>query len=315
LILGLHDFNAIVGRLEKTKKHFISDNCMKTPSLALLNSLGLQNTAQKALLAAHMLKAATVSSPAVTISPAITGVVGKRAVPGYAGFAGFAGQTALLNTTGKLAGEVFPGRPAVAAVTASNGYGAVVAIPVLDPSPAYPAGTAIPSYAAVPARPAVVEVLPVTAATAVTAPEIKAIPGWSDAIEINKTASQIQIVAYLPVSTGPLLIGAPINGINSINEMTPAALQPMFWLDAKASITPESITSEPAKLEQYFYKQALALVAQVGSNSTIQNVNRLINGTTVSCKKLMLSFDVNAYDLTSESLQLSNVGSVVQQGS
>ncbi|NJR31625.1 MAG: hypothetical protein HC778_00540 [Chamaesiphon sp. CSU_1_12] len=76
-----------------------------------MNSIGFTNFAQKALYAATVLQAATVQSPQIQVSAPVTGIIGKRAIPGYAGFGGFAAQTAAENTTGKLAGEVFPGVP------------------------------------------------------------------------------------------------------------------------------------------------------------------------------------------------------------
>jgi hypothetical protein len=62
-----------------TTKHFSIKSSMKTPSIAFLNNLGLQNPSQKAALAAHFLKAGTVSSPAVVVVPAV--VANPTAVP------------------------------------------------------------------------------------------------------------------------------------------------------------------------------------------------------------------------------------------
>jgi hypothetical protein len=178
-------------------------------------------------------------------------------------------------------------------------------------SPAYPAGTQIP---AIPAKPASAEVIGVPAVVgvakvpAVISPKIDALKGWEDAIQINKTASNIEVIAYLPYASSPLLIGASTSGIGSINEMTMPALTPGAWLDEKSSTTPGTATAEPTTVERYLYKQALELVAAPGSTSTIENANKLVNGVVVACKKLTLQLAATNYTLGVEALQLGNLG-------
>jgi hypothetical protein len=202
---------------------------MKTPSIAFLNSLGLQNAAQKAALAAHFLKTGTLSSPAVIVVPAI----------------------------------------------AAN-------------------PTAVP---------------PVLAKAAVSTPAIVAMPGWSDAITFTKTATEVSIVAYLPCVSGGAFAGAATGSIDNIKEITPAALQPTLWLDDKASLTPETLSAaEPLTLEKFFYKQALAIVAQAGSTSKIENVVRTIGSNAVACKKITLNIAATNYTLGVEALQLGKLG-------
>jgi hypothetical protein len=263
---------------------------MKTPPIALLNSIGLSNEQQKALLAAHMLKAATVSSPAVTITPAVPpkakvpAVIAQTAKPVRAATQPVAASA---NTTGFGFGELYLN------------------------SPAYPAGIGIPAIGAKPASNAVVgvpEIPAIVGVPAVIAPEIKAIPGWFDAISIAKSANGVQVVAYLPFKSAPALIGASTSGIDAINEITPASLQPLVWLDQKASLTPETIFSEPATLEGYLYKQALAIIGQPDSTSTIENTTKLIGANLVSCKKLTLNLFATDYTLGVDELQLSKIG-------
>jgi hypothetical protein len=147
----------------------------------------------------------------------------------------------------------------------------------------------------------------VPAVAAVVSPKIDALKGWEDAIAINKTASNIEIIAYLPYASSPLLIGAGTSSIGSINEMTQPALTVNAWLDEKSSNTPGTATVEPATVEQYFYKQALAVVAKSGSTSTISNSSKLVNGVVVPCKKITLNLGATAYDPTSEMLQLGKL--------
>jgi hypothetical protein len=263
---------------------------MKNLATALLSSIGCQNASQKALLAAHILKAGTVSSPAVEIILAVTAVAAKPAV---------------------IAQTAKPARAATALVTAAAnttgfGFGELY----LN-SPAYPIGTAIPAITAKPASAAVVgvpAVAAVLAVPAVVAPAIAAIPGWSDAIDIVKSGNGVKITAYLPYKSSPALVGAGTSAVNAINEITPAALQPALWLDAKATNTPEVISSEPATLEQYLYKQALAIVAAPASTSTIENVSKVINNVVVACKKLTLNLAATGYTLNVDGLQLGKLG-------
>jgi hypothetical protein len=263
---------------------------MKTPPITLLNSIGLQNAAQKAALAAHMLKAGTVSSPAVEITSA---VVAKAKVP------------AVIAQTAK------PARLATALVTAADNTVGYAFGELYLNSPAYPAGTAIPAIPAKPASAVVVgvaEISAIVAVPAVSAPAIAAIPGWSDAIEFVKSATGMKITAYLPYKSAPALIGAGTSSIGAINEITPPALQPMLWLDEKASRTPEAVVSEPLTLEQYFYKQALEIVAAPDSTSTIENVSKLVAGNVVACKKITLNLTAVNYTLGVDALQLGKLG-------
>jgi hypothetical protein len=265
---------------------------MKLTPLSVLNSIGLREAADRALYAAHLLKTGSVSSPAVTITPAVPAIAAKPAI---------------------IAQTAKPARAATAAVTAAQnttGYGFGE---LYLNSPAYPIGTPIP---AIPAKPASAEVIGVAAVVAVpgvaavVSPKIDALKGWEDAITINKTASNIEVIAYLPYASSPLLIGASTSGIGSINEMTAPALTPGAWLGEKSSTTPDTATSEPLTVERYLYKQALELVAAPGSSSTIENANKLVNGVVVPCKKLTLQLAATDYTLGVEDLQLGKLGAV-----
>lgn len=183
---------------------------MKTPSIALLNSLGFASAAQKVWYAANLLRTATRTSAKVVLVPAV------RAIP------------------------------------ASGGN---------------------------PAVPAVAEV----ASTAIVA-----FKGFERSIEIVENDIDIQIVAYLPFESSPALIGASVAGITGIKEITPPTIQPLTWLGLKASQTPEALTTEPLKLEQYLYKYALEVAALQDSLSTVSNDVRDFGGQMLPCKKITI---------------------------
>jgi hypothetical protein len=262
---------------------------MKLPVLAELNAIGLRGAADRALLAAHWLKTATVSSPAVTIVPEVPAIAARAAV------------------IAQTAKPLRPQSPIVLAANNTTGYGFGE---LYLNSPAYPAGTQIP---AIPQKPASAEVIGVPAVVAVpkvpavTSPKIDALKGWDDAIQINKSADNIEIIAYLPYSSSPQLLGSDTSSIGAINEMTAPALAPSKWLGTKSSTTPGTETVLPATVERYFYKQALELVAESGSTSTIENSTKLVNGVVTPCKKLTLQLAATNYTLGVENIQLGKV--------
>jgi hypothetical protein len=263
---------------------------MKLPVLAELNAIGLRGPADRALYAANLLKIATVSSPAVVIVPEVPAIAARAQV---------IAQTAKVL---RLATPIVP--------AAQNTTGFTFGQLYLN-SPAYPAGTQIP---AIPQKPASAEVIGIDAVVAVpkvpavTSPKIDALKGWEDAIQINKTASNIEIIAYLPYASSPLLVGSGTSAIGAINEMTMPALNPGKWLGSKSSNAAATETSVPPTVEQYFYKQAQALVALPGSTSTIENSTKLVNGVVVPCKKITLQLAATDYDLGAEDLQLGKLG-------
>jgi hypothetical protein len=140
-----------------------------------------------------------------------------------------------------------------------------------------PAVRAIPASGSNPAVPAVAEV---------ASPAIVAFKGFERAIEIIESNINIKIVAYLPFESSPALIGASVAGIGGIKEITPPNIQPLSWLGLKASQTPETVTTEPLKLEQYFYKYALEVAALPNSLSMISNDVRDFGGQMLPCKKI-----------------------------
>lgn len=280
---------------------------MKTPSLALINSIGFTNYAQKALFAASILKAATISSPAVQISAPITAVAGKRAVAGYAGFPGSTAQTAVQNTAGKLEGQVFPGRPAIAAIAASGGYAAVAAVSAIAPSPAFLAGTAIPAYPAITPRAAVVESVPVIAKSAVIAPAITAINGYSDAVKIEEIGNGVlELTVYLPIASAPALIGSTVE---KILEITPANSTPLIWIGTKASNTPTAVTTVPETLEEYFLVNATNAIDSSFQAGTITTENYSLGGVIKSCTKVILKLQRDgSFNAANKDIQLDTVG-------
>jgi hypothetical protein len=262
---------------------------MKTPSLALLNSIGFTNPAQKVLYAAAVLKAALVSSPAVTISAAVPVVAAKAEV---------IAQTAKSARSASLA---------VSGVANTTGYGFGE---LYLNSPAYPIGTPIPAIPAKPASVAVVgvpAVVGVAAVPAVVSSSVTAIKGWEEAVTISRDRSGgIGIFVYLPYTSSAGLIGAtPI-----ILEMTPPTLQPLSWLDTKASETLETLTTEPPTLEQYFYKYAKLLLGMDPTNTSIFKNMRLINGVTTPVKEVKLILPSTNYDFNSDSLQLDKLATL-----
>jgi hypothetical protein len=261
---------------------------MKTV-LPLLNSIGFTNEEQKALYAASVLDAATVSNASFVISAAIPAIPAKPA---------------------QIAQTAKPARAATAAVlAAANTIGYAFGELYLN-SPAYPIGTAIP---AIPAKPASVAVIgyaatPLTpAVAAIMAPAVTARKGWDMAIEITKTTSNIRIEAYLPYASNGLLVGASVSGVSAILEITPSDLAVTQWIDSKASLTPETLSAEVPTLEQYLYKQALAIIAKPSSTSTIDDVIYVAAGVPVACKHLILDLPATDYLPEVASLQLGKL--------
>jgi hypothetical protein len=258
---------------------------MKTTPIPVLNSIGFTNAAQKVAYSALLLQFATVPSPAVTIAAAIPAIAAAAEI---------------------IAKPAYPARAASAAVTAAANTAGVAAGALYLNSPAYPAGTAIPAIPAKPATAAIIgkpAVVAVPAVPAIISPAVTPLPGWADAVKTEKTANALTITAYFPVATSPRLFGAPTNTIDSIKEITPPALIADRWLDATASRVPETITSEPATLEQYFFKYATQL-----SGAVVSDVVRQVGPNLVPCKKVVVTVPAANYDIATEALQLGKLG-------
>lgn len=280
-------------------------------NLALVNSIGFINNAQKAWYFANILESVLTSSPKIAVFPAVNAVVGKRAIPGYAGFSLVPAKTIAQNTTGYAAGAIFPGRPQVVAVPASGGYAAVTAIPALMPNPVFTAGVAVPSYPAVPARAAQLEVAPVTAVLAVDLPAIIAITGFENMVLCTATATNCRVEAYLPYSESPKAIGKSIKGVSNIGLLTAETVTVDKWYDTKASATPTTVVTIQPTVERCFYEAALALIAEVPSKGTISTVLIPVNGKSLVFHKIILNLPVTGYLPTSESIQLPKLGAAV----
>jgi hypothetical protein len=257
---------------------------MKTPSIALLNSIGFTNPAQKVLYAANALKLATTSSPSVTVFPAIPAVIARPEV---------VAQTAK------------PFRPATAAVLGGENTGRSFGELYLN-SPAYLPGAPIPAIPDKPASAAVVGipgVVGVSAVAAVISPAIVAIKGWEDAVSIEvDRLGNIGVIVELPYSTSTALIGAAATPL----EITPSALVANTWLDVKASNNAEAISNEPATIEQYFYKYVKSLLA-LSNVGTIKKATKLVNGILIPVLNFNLVLAANQYDENLDSLQLNKV--------
>jgi hypothetical protein len=258
---------------------------MKT-NISLITSMGLTSDHKKVLWSAHVLKAATVSSPAVTISAAVLAIPARPATPAVR--------------------EYFA-RSATPAIPANPANPAIAAGALFTNSPAIAAGAAVPAFPAKPfvaGRLAQDAVIAVPGIPAVIAPEIKALPGWSDAIEIIKTPEFIGITAYLPYSTSPSLIGAPFSH-TSINEITPSNLLVDKWIDLDRGGEAGGFytnLSSIATLEQFLYIAAASCATCV-----ITDVVKAVNGVNLPCKKLVISLAATGYDPNDPSLQLSKL--------
>lgn len=282
---------------------------MKSPALAAINAIGFKNYAQRALWAAHVLKAATVSSPSVTVSPAIKTRVGRRAVAGAEAIPAFAALTAAQNTSGVAEGVARPARAGFLAIPASEGYAAVPARAAITASPAYPAGTAVPAYPAIAAIPAVEEITPIlTAAAAVISPPILAVPGMSDAIEItyNSVTQLGNIIAYLPIATSPQTIGS---NFEKIDEITPPIAMPNWIGSAMGQVNSTPLTAVPdTTLEGCLLEWArLSLLSSFNAGS-ITTVDHDFKGITRRCKKIDLTVSIlSGYDYTANSPDFSYI--------
>lgn len=270
---------------------------MKLPVLADLNAIGLRGAADRALLAAHWLKIATVSSPAVTIVPEVPAIAAKAEVKAQTAkpaiTVAIPARTGAQNTTGYLFGELYLN------------------------SPAYPAGTAIPQITPKPASTAVAFVPAVVAVAkvpAVTSPKIDAVKGWEDAITINKTASNIEIIAYLPYASSPLLNGGSTSGIGAINEITAPALMAGKWLGEISSDVLGQEVTIPTTVERYLYQQAKQMLMSGTEGVSIQNSTKVVNGIVTPCKKVTFNLVANVYNVASEDLQLSKVTTTTYNG-
>jgi hypothetical protein len=257
-------------------------------NLEVINRIGFINPAQKALYAASLLKAGLANSPQVVVVPKVPAIIGKPEI---------------------IAAPAYPARPASAIVPASANTSGVLAGALYKYSPAYPVGTAIPAIAAKAATEAVTgvpAVLPVAEIPAVIAPAVLALKGWELAVQIVKTATLITVEAYLPYASSPKLIGGNTNSIDGIAEITPQ-IQPMKWLDAPATATPTTLTSEVDTLEKYLYKQALALVLIDPVLNSITDEIKVVNGLPLAVKHISLKLSTANYDPMGSSLQLGKL--------
>lgn len=237
-------------------------------NLNVLKNIGIQNDAQKAVYLAHCLKTACLSSPPITLSAAIPAIPAKAAV---------IAQTAKPARAASLA-------IAAAANTVGYGFGEIY----LN-SPAYPVGTAIPAIAAKPASTAVVGVPAVVAVAAVPAvitPDVKALPGWEDAIKFvvglnaqNQPAT-LTVTADLPYYAGAAMYGS---NITKIAEITPPTLVANKWVGTEASVESieYAIDATFLHMEEMLFDYGYGL--ETGSYS---NEVRMVAGKAVPVKRL-----------------------------
>jgi hypothetical protein len=261
---------------------------MKT-NLTTLKTIGFKNHAQRCVYAAFVLQAACVSSPLVSVKAAVAAVVAKAAV---------VAQTA---KPARLASAAVAGT----ANTVGYGFGELY----LN-SPAYLAGTAIPAIAAKPASAAVTAVAAVVgvpAQAAIVAPAITALTGYSNAIQIQKTADYLDITAYFPIASSPRILG---DDTEKLLEITPSALTASAYLGDKVGTELDgfdNLNYLPATLEEYFRFWAFQTVNQsfnAGGN-TIEMYN--LNGVMTRCRKYSLKVAATNYQLDNEDFQLAKI--------
>lgn len=280
-------------------------------NLSVFNSIGFTNSAQQLWYLANILESALTSSPKITVQAAVTAIIGKRAVPAYAGFTAVPAKTAAQNTTGYTAGAIFPGRPAVAAVPASDGYAAVAAVPALPPNPVFAAGVAVPAYPAVPARLEQVLVLPRAASPAIDLPAIVAIPGYENAVICTATTDTCTVTAYLPCSESPKLVGKSIKNVENLLELTASTVVANSWFDTKASTTPTTTTINYKTIEQALFTLGNQLAISEPSQVIKTFEYAVFGGKTVPCHKFVFELPADSYNPDAESIQLEKLGSVV----
>jgi hypothetical protein len=261
---------------------------MKT-SIPVLSSIGFLNHAQRCVYAAFLLKAGSVSSPTVTISPATLRIPAKAQV---------IAQTAKLARLPSLAVPASEN-------TVGYGFGEIY----LN-SPAYPAGTVIPPISAKPASlevigvPAVAEV---PAKTAVVAPPIVVPPHFGNAISIEKNSDYIDITAYFPIASSPLLMGS---SKESFIEITPSALTIPTFIGTKVSTEVDIYSNAnytPATLEEYFRYWAFQTINLSFNAGGFTTEMHDFNGVVMRSKKVSLRVKATNYNIYDEEFQLGKI--------
>jgi hypothetical protein len=261
---------------------------MKT-NLPVLSSIGFKNHAQRCVYAAFVLKAAGVSSPPVTISLAVARIPAKAQV---------------IAQTAKLARP-----PSVAVAASANTVGYGFGQLYLN-SPAYPAGTPIPAISAKPASAEVIGVAAVAevgAKAAVISPAITALPGYGDAITIEKNADYLDITAYFPIASSPMLLGS---AKEQFLEITPATLTIPPFIGQKVSTDVDIFSNSnyiPATLEEYFRYWAFQTINESFNAGEIITAMHSLNGITTRCKKVSLRVKATNYNLYDDEFQLGKI--------
>jgi hypothetical protein len=274
----------ILGILKITKKHFYYKFNMKTPSIALLNSLGFTNKFQKVLFAAYLLEIANTPSPLVNVRAAKPAIPYKAAVPAFGGRAASSAIPASPSNPAVAAGALFPGSPALLA------------------------GASIPAFPIIPPVIGSPEVIAVPLVTALTVPAITPLKGWEDAVKLDFSSPQNCVVtAYLPYANAGKLVGISTTSY-SILGITQPSIDVVEWLGMKASSVPETIISEPAILEQYLFEYASMLIVENPTGGTIENVIKTVNNAPLACKKITINAPLVGYDKTYEIINLSLIG-------
>jgi hypothetical protein len=279
----LADYCASLGKLETTKKHRSEHLHMKT-NPTLYRTIGLSNAQQEAWYAAHILMSALTDSPAIVIAPAIPAIIAKPAILAQTAKPARAESQAVLaanNTTGYAFGELYLN------------------------SPAYPAGTAIPRIPAKRASAEVIgvpEVIGVAGKPQIATPVIKAVPGWSDAIQISQSDTNLIVTAELPAYSGVGLVGSDKL---VIGEITPPGLQASAFVDTPAggisNGTANTLTA--TTVEELFYKAALQIPGTI-----VTDVVRTAPGMAVNCKRIVVTIPTpEGFDIQSDSLQLDKL--------
>jgi hypothetical protein len=255
---------------------------MKT-NYPLQTSIRFENPGQKVWYAAHVLKAAVRNCPTAIVKDLVPAIKGSPAI---------------IAQTAKAA------RPQSLAVPASANITGYAFGELYLNSPAYPIGTAIPAIPAKPASLAVIgksAVVATPGSPAIYSPQVVAIPGWEDAIQIIKSQTELKVIFQLPVLTGLGIVGS-VKTV--IGEISPSNLQANGWFsEISYNLDPTNIdTILYPTLEEYLYKHAL------DCDNTVTDTSRIVNGINIPCKTVEVNlYHSSTFNPDNVDIQLSKI--------
>jgi hypothetical protein len=232
---------------------------MKTPSVALLNSLGFttSNYAQLAAYCWYLLRASNTNIPAKAAVTAKAAVIAQPAHPAYAARPAI---TAAQNTAGYTFGQLYLNSPA---------YAAGVAVPAIGAKPATAAVTAVPAVVA-------------QAATK----ESVARPGLQNACRLNELDGY-ELIANIPYDRSYELTGNNFEDKHLL-ELSPTLAPPTVWNGIKAATTPGNLVAANLKptVEALFYECAMKCQQNNPDSVSIKDV--VFGALSIPCKEIKI---------------------------